>query len=500
MKNFSLRFAAIIFSVLCVLTVWPANTTQAAQRPESFADLAEQLLPAVVNISTEQEVQAQQFGGFPQFPPGSPFENFFEEFFGDRGIPGFRPPGQNEAPKRKVTSLGSGFIVSPDGLVVTNSHVIAQADQIKVILHDESEIPAEVIGVDQKTDLALLKIETSQKLPFVSFGDSDVSRVGDWVLAIGNPFGLGGSVTAGIISARARDINAGPYDDFIQTDAPINRGNSGGPLFNLDGQVIGINTAIFSPNGGSIGIGFAIPANMARDVVDQIKTFGRTKRGWLGVRIQEMTPDLAESLGLPEPTGALITSVAEEGPADEAGFEAGDVILSFSGQEILTMRDLPRIVAATPINETVRVEVLRQGGKKTLKVTLGDLEKAEKQMEKAEEVSDDKDMDGADEKDLLLGMRLSTLNEGLRKRYRLSNDVTGVVVTGVKRTSAAAEKGIRPGDVIVEALYRKIKTPSDLEEAVEKAQSQGKPALLMRVVSQGTPRFVVVKLKDAAEE
>ncbi|HJS32758.1 MAG TPA: Do family serine endopeptidase, partial [Alphaproteobacteria bacterium] len=317
---------------------------------QGFADLAERLLPAVVNISTTQTVRQdrnQQQGPqqgpqgerrrgpeVPQFPPGSPFEEFFREFFDRQGRP--------DAPPRRTQSLGSGFVIDSTGYVVTNNHVIAEADEIKVILHDDTQLAAKVIGRDPKTDLAVLKVEPSKPLTAVKFGNSDQTRVGDWVVAIGNPFGLGGTVTAGIVSARARDINAGPYDDFIQTDASINRGNSGGPMFNLAGEIIGINTAIYSPSGGSVGIGFAIPANLAKPVIDQLRVSGKVRRGWLGVQIQSVTDEIAESLGLNKARGALVARVTENSPAAKGKIESGDVILKFDGKDVTEMRRLPR--------------------------------------------------------------------------------------------------------------------------------------------------------------
>ena len=317
----------------------------------------------------------------PQFPPGSPFEEFFKDFF-ERQRPGGN--GDNDEggnrPTRRVFSLGSGFVVDPSGIVITNNHVIAEADEITVIFSDNTRRKAEVLGRDAKTDLAVLQLKQEPgdgELPFVTLGDSDKSRVGDWVMAIGNPFGLGGSVTAGIISARSRNINAGPYDDFIQTDASINRGNSGGPLFNMDGEVIGVNTAIFSPSGGSVGIGFSIASNLAKPVIEQLREYGKTRRGWLGVRIQPVTDEIAESLALDEPRGALVASVFEPGPAAEAGFEPGDVILKFDGQEVPIVRALPRIVAETGIGKAVAVEVWRKGKMVTLSVKIGELKEDE---------------------------------------------------------------------------------------------------------------------------
>jgi serine protease Do len=340
------------------------NSALANDRPQSFADLAEQLTPSVVNISTSTLVNRDGDNSL-QFPPGSPFEDFFEEFQ-DRDNP------------RTAQALGSGFIVSADGYVVTNNHVIDGADAIRVTLYNDRSFDAELIGRDAKTDIAVLKIDPEDEvLQPVAFGDSDQMRVGDWVLAIGNPFGLGGSVTAGIISARGRDIGTGPYDDFIQTDASINRGNSGGPLFNLDGEVIGINTAIFSQSGGSVGIGFAIAANLASNVVDQLSEYGQTRRGWLGVFIQEITPEIAENFGLEDESGALVSSVHKEGPAEVAGIKAGDVVIAFNGKPIEEMRSLPRIVAESPIGKPIDMVVMRDGKKITLSVTLGVLEEAE---------------------------------------------------------------------------------------------------------------------------
>ena len=319
----------------------------------------------MVNISTTQISKKSDRGPeIPQFPPGSPFEEFFKDFF-DRNRPDSAP--------RKVTSLGSGFIIDPSGYIVTNHHVIEDAEEVTVILHDDTNLKAKIIGRDTKTDLALLKVEAKKPLPYVKWGDSEKARVGDWVLAIGNPFGLGGTVTAGIISARKRDINSGPYDSYLQTDASINRGNSGGPMFNLDGEVIGINTAIFSPSGGSIGIGFAIPSAQARTVIDQLRKYGRTRRGWLGVRIQTVTDQIAESLAMGRARGALVAGVTDNGPADKAGIKSGDVIVAFDGQDIDEMRDLPRLVAETAIDKDVKVRVIRGGKPVELSVQVGEL-------------------------------------------------------------------------------------------------------------------------------
>ena len=351
--------------IMAFAMIFVSTNLFASERPDSFADQVEKLSPAVVNISTTTVVNDGQAMDMPQFPPGSPFEEFFKNF------------GDNNR-QRKAQSLGSGFIIDDKGIVVTNYHVIENAEEIRVVLADEASFTAEVLGQDKKTDIAVLKIDPGDtELTAVSFGDSDELRVGDWVLAIGNPFGLGGTVTAGIVSARGRDIGNGPYDDFIQTDASINRGNSGGPLFNTDGDVIGINTAIYSQSGGSVGIGFAISSNLAQRVADQLIEFGQTRRGWLGVYIQEVTSDIAESLGLEDDIGALISSVNEDGPAARGGIQPGDVVVEFDGKVIEKMRDLPRIVAETDIGATVKVELFRQGKRKNFTVTIGELEKAE---------------------------------------------------------------------------------------------------------------------------
>ncbi|MFL2782073.1 MAG: Do family serine endopeptidase [Rhodospirillales bacterium] len=367
-------------------------------------------------------------------PPGSPFEEFFKEFF-DKN----RPEQQ-----RKSTSLGSGFVIDKKGIIITNNHVIQGADEINVILQDNKILKAKVVGRDPKTDLAVLSVETSEDLPFVPVGDSDKMRVGDWVLAIGNPFGLGGSVTAGIISARGRNINSGPYDDFIQTDASINRGNSGGPLFNMQGEVIGINTAIFSPSGGSIGIGFSIPSKVASGVIDQLIKFGKTRRGWLGVRIQKVTPEIADSIGLEKAEGALVASVSEGSPAEKGKIQVGDVILKFNGQIVKEMRNLPKIVAGTEIDKEVKVLVWRNGKRVEVKISVGELE--EEQLAKKEVA---KPITPVEEKILeveSLGLRVSNFSLQIGKRYKLKNVEKGAVVVGVDTGSPAFEQGIREGE------------------------------------------------------
>jgi serine protease Do len=445
--------------------------------PDSFADLAARLLPAVVNISSSADVKMSDNAGPavpPIFPPGSPFEQFFKDFM-DRHRP---QGGAKPEPDRRMQSLGSGFIIDPSGLVVTNNHVIEGADEITVTLQDNTSLKAKVLGRDQTGDIALLKVDAGKPLPALQFGDSTTMRVGDWVLAIGNPFGLGGTVTAGIVSARGRDIHEGPYDDFIQTDAPINRGNSGGPLFDMDGQVIGINTAIYSPSGGSIGIGFAIPANMAKMVVEQLRQYGHPRRGWLGVRIQEVTPDIADSLNLHDgPRGALVAGVNTGGPADQAHLRNGDVILSFNGAPVKDMRSLPRIVADTDVGKQVPVGVWRDGKEVALQAVLAekpdDVEKASATPAtppppKPAEISG-------------LGMTLAPIDQGARDRFHLGADQKGVVVTDVADGGAAAQRGLKPGDVIVEVQQSEVNSPDDVRRRIETVRREDRRSVLVLV-------------------
>ncbi|MBM3490140.1 MAG: DegQ family serine endoprotease [Alphaproteobacteria bacterium] len=462
--------------------------------PESFADLAAKLSPAVVNISTTQKVQGAAGGRFDfQFPPGSPLEEFFKDFL-ERNRPGQQPPsqGQRPQPRRQITSLGSGFIVDgKGGLVVTNNHVISEADEITVTTQDGQKFEAKLAGRDAKTDLALLRIKVDKELPAVKFGSSDGLRVGDWVLAIGNPFGLGGTVTAGIVSARGRDINSGPYDDFIQTDAAINRGNSGGPLFNMAGEVIGVNTAIYSPTGSSVGIGFAIPSSIAKSVVEQLNAFGRTKRGWLGVRIQTVTDEIAEGLSLQPARGALVAGISEKGPAEVAGLEQGDVILRFDGKEVGEMRALPRAVAETPIGKTVEVEVWRKGKLLKKQVKVGELEESEQEVAAADpkQATPGKEVQS-------LGMKLARITPELRERFELKDDAKGVVVTEVTADSAAAERGVRPGDVIVEVAQEEVAQPQDVVDKVKKVQEAKRKTVLMLIQRASDLRFVPLKLEQ----
>ena len=473
------RTAAMVAVLAMVAGFMTSSGAFAGAAPENFADLAEKLLPAVVNISTTQRIEGRAGPELPQLPPGSPFEEFFKEFF-ERNQP---PQG-----RRRATSLGSGFIIDPDGYVVTNNHVIQEADEITVITHDNRRLEAKLVGRDPKTDLAVLKVEAGGELPSVRFGDSDATRVGDWIIAIGNPFGLGGTVTAGIISARGRDINAGPYDDFLQTDASINRGNSGGPMFNTNGEVIGINTAIFSPTGSSVGIGFAIPSATAEPVIDQLLESGEVRRGWLGVHIQTVTEELAETLGLDRPRGALVASVIEGGPAEQAGVKAGDVIVEFADREVEEMRRLPRIVAETPVGRDVAVVVWRDRGETRLSVAVGELKAEETVVASRTESGETANKD--------IGLSLSEVTPALRERFELEEDAKGVVITDVDESGPAADKDLRPGDVIVEVSQEEVASPRDLAAKVEKARSAGQKSVLLLVESKrGGLRFVALRIE-----
>jgi serine protease Do len=488
------------------MLVGSALSLPAAARPgpDGFAELADKLLPSVVNISTTQtlkpEASRRRSGersdpeqakpNRPQFPPGSPFEEFFKDFFDKKGEGG-KP--ENPHP-RKATSLGSGFVIDPAGYIVTNNHVIADADEINVILHDDTNLKAEVVGRDPKTDVAVLKVKTDKPLVAAQWGDSDRARVGDWVLAIGNPFGLGGSVTAGILSARQRDINSGPYDDFLQTDASINRGNSGGPMFNMDGQVIGIATAIYSPSGGSIGIGFAIPSALAKSVVTELvnEPDHAVHRGWLGVRIQAVTDEIAESLGLDKAKGALVASVNENGPAQSGGVQPGDVILSFDGKPVTDMRHLPRLVAGTGVNKTVPVTVWRKRQETVLQVKVGKLDETEQVAAQEPPKNKPAKEDGGTV--TTLGLTLSNVTPELKERFSLSDDAKGVVVVAVGKDTPAAEKGLKPGDVIMEAAQEEVKTSGEVAGRINEAKRAGRKSILLLVERQGDLRFVALRL------
>ncbi len=479
-----------VFWMICLALPVAANATAT---PASFADLVERLSPAVVNVSTTQKVKSPQgiqfkFEGVPNSPEFEPFREFFKQFGGQ--LPHGMVP--EDAPSRDVTSLGSGFIIDETGYVVTNNHVVAKADSVTVTLHDDTKFEAKIIGRDAKTDLALLKIESKKPLPFVTFGDSDTMRVGDWVIAIGNPFGLGGSVSAGIVSARSRNINAGPFDDFIQTDAAINRGNSGGPLFNIKGEVVGVNSAIFSPTGGNIGIGFSIPSALAQPVLKQLREFGRTHRGWLGVKIQLVTPEIADSLGLKEPAGALVLDVNKGSPAEKSGIKAGDVILSLDGQPIKEMRNLPRLVAETKIGKKVMIEIWRKGAKQSVPLTLGEMD--EKETKKAD-AGDDTSTATEQASQEAAGMALVPLTDILRSQLGVSSAVKGLLVAKVKPDSAGSRAGVRRMDVVLELNQQPVVSVDALKRALSAARSQGKKYALMRIMRGNIIAFVTIETK-----
>ena len=501
----------LIPSIWCPLVIGilgfvalPSLAVAQQERPDSFADLAEKLLPTVVNISTTQTIKTPPIPEMPMMPmpmvpQGSPFEDFFQEFFeqyqnGQGGMGG--TPLQ-----RQTSSLGSGFIIDgKNGYIVTNNHVIADADEINVILHDDTTLPATVVGRDTKTDIAVLKVDTKVPLVAAPWGDSDGIRVGDWVIAIGNPFGLGGTVTAGIISARQRDINAGPYDDFLQTDASINRGNSGGPMFDLNGGIIGINTAIFSPTGGSIGIGFAVPSNMARPVVEQLIKFGQTKRGWLGVRIQEVTPEIAQSLGLDRARGALVASVTVGGPGEASGLQSGDIILKFNDRPITEMRRLPRAVADTEVGTKATLEIWRDGKIITLDTLVAQLEEAEENGLLGEETQKTPEPNASAEvpKTLdVLGLTISEITPVLLQQFSIPErtEKTGVIILKVDPISNTAAKGLRAGDIILEVDQKPVSTTSEVDVAYNEATSAGKKSILLLTERGSEIRFVAVNLK-----
>jgi serine protease Do len=475
----SLRLAAAAALGVSVILSQPLPAA-AQSTPESFADLAAQVSPAVVNITTSTNVVTTDGPG-PIVPDGSPFEDFFRDFL-DRN-----DPGEQRRPRRS-SALGSGFVISEDGYLVTNNHVIEQADEILIEFKDGEELPATVVGTDPNTDLALLKVESDEPLPFVEWGESDKARVGDWVMAVGNPLGQGFSVSAGIVSARGRALS-GSYDDFIQTDAAINRGNSGGPLFNMAGEVIGVNTAILSPNGGSIGIGFAMSSRVATNVIDQLKEFGETRRGWLGVRIQDVTPDVAEALGLDRAHGALVTDVPE-GPALEAGVLSGDVILTFDGVEVEDTRALVQQVGNTEVGKSVDMTVFRDGDVETVSVTLGRRETAEGSGDDADEDSPDDAPQDAE----ILGMTVTALTEQMAEEMDLAKDTTGLLIKEVDEESEAYEKGLRAGDVITQAGQVEVSTIKDLEDRILDAREAGRTSILLLNRRAGEPRFVALGL------
>jgi len=473
------QLLALIMGLAIVMAT--ALRVEARGAPESFADLAESVSPAVVNITTSTMI-ADRTGPQPMVPDGSPFEDFFRDFLD-------RDQGNNGAPhQRRSQALGSGFVISEDGYIVTNNHVIEGADEIMIeFFNGGGQLPAVVVGADPNTDIALLKVETDKPLAFVSFGDSDIMRVGDWVMAVGNPLGQGFSVSAGIISARNRELS-GTYDDYIQTDAAINRGNSGGPLFNMDGDVVGVNTAILSPNGGSIGIGFAMSSAVVDRVVVQLKDFGETRRGWLGVRIQDVSADVAEAMGLDSTAGALVTDVPD-GPAMDAGVKSGDVILTFDGHDVLDTRDLVRQVGNAPVGKAVRLMVLRDGQTQTLKVTLGRREEA------VSATAEQPAPQAAPEVKTVLGMELVELDDNLRQELGLNPGDNGLVVRQLAEDSEAFEKGLRAGDVLSEAGQQKVTTIADLEDRITAARDGGRMSILLLVRRAGEPRFVALSLE-----
>ncbi|WP_299211866.1 Do family serine endopeptidase [uncultured Tateyamaria sp.] len=473
-------FRALWLGALALAFVM-VQALMAQARPESLAPLAEQISPSVVNITTSTVIEGRT-GPQGIVPEGSPFEDFFREFQ-DRNGQGDRP--------RRSSALGSGFVISEDGFIVTNNHVIEGADEITIEFFSGEKLVAELVGTDPNTDIALLKVEADEALPHVPFGDSDTARVGDWVVAMGNPLGQGFSVSAGIVSARNRALS-GSYDDYIQTDAAINRGNSGGPLFNMDGEVIGVNTAILSPNGGSIGIGFSMASNVVIRVVDQLQEFGETRRGWLGVRIQDVTDDIAEAIGLESTTGALVTSVPD-GPAKDGGMQDGDVILSFAGVDVADTRGLVRQVGNSPVGETVRVVVFRNGETVTLRVTLGRREEAEGAVPAV--AAPEEGPAEAETKDVL-GLTLSTLTDELREQLGADADQEGLAVVEVDETSEAFEKGLRAGDIITEAGQQKVNSIGEFETRLDDVKEAGRKSLLLLVRRAGDPRFVALSLAE----
>ncbi len=467
----SRTLAALALGLLLTLAAVLANPVAAQDRPATFADLAEMVSPAVVNITTMTTV-AGTTGLEPLVPPGSPFEDFFRDF-----------RDRNNGPERS-SALGSGFVISADGYIVTNNHVIEGADEIEIEFFSGERMPATLVGTDPNTDIAVLKVEAAD-LPFVAFGDSDTARVGDWVLAVGNPLGQGFSVSAGIVSARNRELS-GTYDDYIQTDAAINRGNSGGPLFDLDGKVIGVNTAILSPTGGSIGIGFSMASNVVSGVVDQLMNFGETRRGWLGVRIQDVTADMLDAIpGLTSTRGAMVSDVPD-GPAKDGGVMPGDVILTFNGVDIADTRELVRIVGAAPVGATVAVQVLRNGELVMLNITLGRRETSEATAFPTETPS-------APEPSEVLGMTLSEITPDIAQQFQLGK-ASGLVVVAVTPGGDAEGKGILAGDLISEAGQMPVTTLAELETAIEEARAAGRKSILLLIRRAGDPRFVALSI------
>ena len=482
-KTSHFALAAVAMSLFNLLAT---QNIAHAQGPQSVAPIAKRLSGAVVNISTSQKLKGPSGVPLPNVPDGSPFQDLFKDFFNKEG--------ETNQRSRKIASLGSGFVIDGvKGLIVTNNHVIDGADEITVNFNDGSKLKVDkVIGRDPKTDLALLKVTPKTPLKSVKFGVSGTIEVGDWVMAIGNPFGLGGSVSIGIISAKQRDIQSGPYDDYLQTDAAINKGNSGGPLFNMRGDVIGINTAIISPTGGSIGIGFAVPSDIAVPIIEQLEKYGETRRGWLGVNIQSVTDDILVTLGVNNKQGALVSAVQADSPAEKGGLQAGDVILKFDGKPVSNVRSLPQLVARTANGKTVPVELVRKGQTITLSVTVGRLEEKEQAKEQitSTQKSTPKDPSIGG---VVLGLTIAPIGNEFRKKYGFSAKVRGLAVINVAAGSAAALKNIEPGNVIVEADQRQVFTLSDLQDAVKRVKGRQRNAVLLRVEdSKGNLRFVAL--------
>ncbi len=487
MKNWILNVSGFFLLTAVLLT-----SAHARGAPESFAPLVEKLTPAVVNISTTQKVKQRGAGGgagampfmfqFPDDPQFEPFRQFFDQLEKNRG-------GVAKPKEREVTSLGSGFIIDASGYVVTNNHVIADADEVSVILQDDTSLKAKIVGRDPKTDMALLKVESKTPLPFVKFGNSDSIRVGDWVMAIGNPFGLGGTVTAGIISARSRSINAGPFDDFLQTDAAINRGNSGGPMFNMAGEVIGINTAIFSPSGGNVGIGFAVPSTMAKPILDQLREHGRTYRGWLGVKIQEVTDEMASAVGLAKTAGALVLEVTKDSPAAKTDLKSGDIILTFDGKPVNAMRKLPRIVAETKVGKKVEVNYWREGRERSTVVVLGELDEG---TEVAVAKTPKKVMPKEVKTQKLIGLELTGINDVLRKKYKMPQELSGVLVLDVENDSPVSKQNVREGDIIVSINGAETTTVAQMDKALRAARMAGREYALVRLLRDKNELFVTL--------
>jgi serine protease Do len=478
-----------------------ASPPVALIQQQSFAPLVKKVLPAVVNISVtqtgsggEEMSQEGQLAPPPNFPE-SPFDQFLRRFF-EQQEPGgphhFFP--ESPGPEAKRIALGSGFIVDPSGYVVTNNHVLGSAGKVVVILQDNHKYTAKIVGRDPRTDIAVLKINAKKPLPYVEFGDSSAAQVGDWVMAVGNPFGLGGTVTTGIISARGRDIHSGPFDDFLQIDAPINRGNSGGPTFNLSGQVIGINTAIYSPNGGSVGIGFAIPSNAAKPVVAQLEEHGKVTRGWLGVQIQPVTPAIAASLGLPNDHGALIALVTPHSPSAGAGLKQGDVILSFNGHEVKKLRDLPLLVAAAAPDSQANLSIWRSGHRIEVQTKLGELP-SNPQLASVQGAQPEEETGAS-----ALGMHFAPLTERMRHELQLGQEVHGVIITGIDNGSPADDIGLTDGDVVVAIDQQPVRSPEQAARQLREAARSPKKSALLLLNRHGVTEYVGLRLGDKNKE